>query len=181
MKQRGFFDHRNYIEKSTWKQREFFDQRNYTDKSTWKQRGFFDHRNDIEKSTWKQRKFFDHRNYIRVRGSNVGFWTSKITSKKVRGNDSEMTWKLVRFWSLTYWRNIDVKSTWIRGGVPVGHQLLQNFYPQKFCFFYLLLFNSWKTKRRKRNISYDNRKTSAETVSFSSISFIRPGLASFSF
>ena len=49
MKQRGFFDHRNYIEKSTWKQRGFFDHRNYIDKSTWKLRRFFDHQNYMEK------------------------------------------------------------------------------------------------------------------------------------
>ena len=49
MKQRGFFDHRNYIEKSTWKQCGFFDQRNYIEKSTRKPRGFFDQRNHIEK------------------------------------------------------------------------------------------------------------------------------------
>ena len=32
MKQRGFFDHRNYIEKSTWKPRGFFDQQNHIEK-----------------------------------------------------------------------------------------------------------------------------------------------------
>ena len=55
----GFFDHRNYIEKSTWKQCGFFDHQNYAEKSTWKRRGlkivrgsdmgFFDQRNNIEK------------------------------------------------------------------------------------------------------------------------------------
>ena len=30
-KQRGLFDHQNYIEKSTWKQQAFFDQQNYTE------------------------------------------------------------------------------------------------------------------------------------------------------
>ena len=29
---RGFFDHRNYIKKGTWKQLGFFDQRNYIEK-----------------------------------------------------------------------------------------------------------------------------------------------------
>ena len=42
-KHRGFFDHRNYIEKNTWKQRGFFDHQNYSEKSTWKQCGFFKH------------------------------------------------------------------------------------------------------------------------------------------
>ena len=31
-KQRGFFDHRNYVEKSTWKRRGLFDHRNYIEK-----------------------------------------------------------------------------------------------------------------------------------------------------
>ena len=119
----------------------------------------------LHKSTWEQRGFLDQQNYV------------KKSTWKRQGNDV----KLIEIWSLTYWRNIDVKSTWIRGGVPVGHQFFQNVYPQKICFSYLLLFNSWKTKRRKRNISYDNRKTSAETVSFSSISLIWPEFASFSF
>ena len=48
-KQRGFFDHRNYIEKSTRKQCGFFDHRNYIEESTRKPRGFFDQRNHIEK------------------------------------------------------------------------------------------------------------------------------------
>ena len=39
----------------------FFDQRNYTEKSTWKQLGFFHHRNYVEKSAWKQCGFFDYR------------------------------------------------------------------------------------------------------------------------
>ena len=91
-KQLRFFGYRNYIEKSTWKQRGFFDQRNYTNKSAWKQRGFFDHRSYIEKITWKQCEFFDRRNYVKVRGNNVDFLISEITSKKYL----EMTrWLLV--------------------------------------------------------------------------------------
>ena len=35
--------------KSTWKQRGFFDHRNYVEKSTWKRSGFLDHQNYIEK------------------------------------------------------------------------------------------------------------------------------------
>ena len=59
-------------QKNTWKQRGFFDHRNYIEKSTWKQRGFFDHRNYIEKSIWKRHGFFDHRNYMeKVRGNDV--------------------------------------------------------------------------------------------------------------
>ena len=47
-KQSGLFNHRNYIEKSTWKQRRFFYHQNYIEKSTWKRRGFFNQRNYIE-------------------------------------------------------------------------------------------------------------------------------------
>ena len=69
----------------------------------------------------------------KVCGNYMDFSTSKITSKKVRGNDVdfsiseitskkyvEMTWKFVEIWSLTYRRNINVKLTWIRRGVPAG-------------------------------------------------------------
>ena len=49
MKQHGFFNHRNYIKKSTWTERRFFDHQNYVEKSTWKRRGFFDQLNYIEK------------------------------------------------------------------------------------------------------------------------------------
>ena len=52
----------------------------------------------------------------KVRGNNVDFSISEITSKKY----AEMTWRLVEIWPLTYRRNIDVESTWIRRGVPVG-------------------------------------------------------------
>ena len=44
-----FFDHRNYIEKSTWKQRAFFDQQSYVEKSMCKRHGFFDQQNYIKK------------------------------------------------------------------------------------------------------------------------------------
>ena len=76
----------------------------------------------------------------RIWGNNMDFSTSEITSKKVRGNDVdfliseipskkyvEMTWKFVKIWSLTYWRNIDVESMWIRRGVPVGMSDFQRF------------------------------------------------------
>ena len=49
---------------------------------------------------WKRRGFFDQRDYI----------------EKVRG----MTWKFVETWSLMNQRNIQVESTSIRCGVPVG-------------------------------------------------------------
>ena len=75
-------DHRNDIEKITWKQRGICDQRNYTDKSTWKQRGF-----STIKITSKK-----------VRGNNVDFSTIEITLKKY----AEMTWKFVEIWSSTW-------------------------------------------------------------------------------
>ena len=116
-KQRGFFYHQNYNEKSRWKQRGFFDQRNYVERSTWEKRGFFDHRNCVEKSTLKQRGFFDNRNYFKkVCGNNVDSLISEITSKKYM----EMTQKFVKIWSSMYWRNIDVESTSIQRGVPIG-------------------------------------------------------------
>ena len=134
-----------------WKQRGFFDQRNYPNKSTRKQRGFFGHRNYIEKKRGNNVDFLAieitskriHGNYVdfltskitpkTVRGNNLDFPTSEITSKRVCGNDVdfsiseitsktsvEMTWKLIKIWSLTYRRNIDVESMWIQRGVPVG-------------------------------------------------------------
>ena len=70
----------------------------------------------------------------KVRGKNVDISTIEITSKKVRENDMdfsiseitlksyvEMTWKFVEVWSSLYRRNIDVESTSIRRGVPVGY------------------------------------------------------------
>ena len=70
----------------------------------------------------------------KVRGNNVDFSnTDRITSKKVGGNDVdflirkitpkkyvEMTRKFIEIWSSMYRRNIDVESTSIRRGVPVG-------------------------------------------------------------
>ena len=87
-KQRAYFDHRNYTDKSTWKKRGFFDHRNYTKKSRGKLRGFIDQQNYIEKSTCKPGGFFDHRNCIeKVRGNHVDFSTIEITSE----NYAEMT------------------------------------------------------------------------------------------
>ena len=76
-----------------------------------------------------------------VRGNNVDFLNSQITSQKVRGNDVdfsiseiiskkyvEMTWRFVKICSSTYQRNIEVESTWIRCGVPVGLSMLLNKY-----------------------------------------------------
>ena len=68
-------------------------------KSTWKQHGFFDQQNYVEKSTWKRHWFFDQQSNI----------------EKVRGNYVEIRWNLV----FEVLRDIDVKWTWIRGGVPV--------------------------------------------------------------
>ena len=95
-KQRGLFNHQNYIEKSTWKQQAFFDQQNYTEKSTWKRRGFFDHRNYFKK----------------VRGTTRIFW-SRNHIEKVR----EMTWKFAEIWSSTYRCNIEVEPTRFDGCV----------------------------------------------------------------
>ena len=53
---------------------------------------------------------------IKVRKSNVNFSISEITLKKYM----EMTWKLVEICSSTYPRNIDVESTGIGLGVPLG-------------------------------------------------------------
>ena len=63
----------------------------------------------------------------------MDFSTSEIRSKKVRGNDVdlsiskviskkylEMTWKFVEIWSSTYRCDIDVELTWIQRGVSVG-------------------------------------------------------------
>ena len=119
-------NHQSYIEKSTWKRLGFFHHWNYIEKSTWKWRGFFDQwnyiekvrRNDVDfsaieitskKSTWKRRGFFYHQNYIeKVGGSDLDFLISEITLKKY----NETMWKFVEIWSLTYRRNILVKSTW---------------------------------------------------------------------
>ena len=67
---------------------------------------------------WKQRGFFQQSklHWKKVSRNNVDFSISEITSKKY----VEMTWKFVKIWSLTYRRNIDIKSTWIRRGMSVG-------------------------------------------------------------
>ena len=121
--------------KSMWKQRGFFEQRNYTNKSTWKQRGRFYHWNYIKKRVRGSNEDFSTIEITskKVRGNNMDFSTSKSTSKKVRGNDVhfsiieikskkyvQTTWKFVKIWSSTYPRDIDIESTWIRQGVPIG-------------------------------------------------------------
>ena len=70
------------------------------------------------KCMWKQRGFFQPSklHWKKVSRNNVDFSISEITSKKY----VEMTWKFVKIWSLTYRRNIDIKSTWIRRGMSVG-------------------------------------------------------------
>ena len=98
-KQRGLFDHQNYIEKSTWKQQAFFDQQNYTEKSTWKRRGFFDNRNYFKK----------------VRGNDADFLITKSHRKS--------TWKWHGNSPKFGLRRIDVISKWNRldlTGVFVG-------------------------------------------------------------
>ena len=104
--------------KITFKQGRFFDHQNYVEKSKWKQHRFFDQRNDTEKSLWKQCGFFDHRNYVKKKahGNDVDFPISEVTLTKY----VEMTWKFFKTRSLTYRRNIDIKSTSIRRGVSVG-------------------------------------------------------------
>ena len=52
----------------------------------------------------------------RVRGNDVDFSISEITSKKY----VEMTGIFVEIWPLTNWRNTNVEPTWIRRGMPVG-------------------------------------------------------------
>ena len=48
LKQRGFFERRNYFEKIMWKKRRYFDLRNYVKKSTQKKRGYFQQLNYIK-------------------------------------------------------------------------------------------------------------------------------------
>ena len=69
------------VKKSKCKQRGFFEHQNYIKKSEWKQRGFFDHRNCAQKSTWKRRGFLNHQTK-NVRGNDVGFSINEITSKR---------------------------------------------------------------------------------------------------
>ena len=95
-----FFDHQNYVKKSTWNQHGFFDQRNHTEKVRENNVDF-----QTSEITLKE-----------VRGYNVNFSISKITSKKY----VEITWEFAEIWSSTYRYNIDVASTSIRRGVPVG-------------------------------------------------------------
>ena len=119
-KQQGFYDHRNYIEKSTSKKTwifwpaklvrgkyvDNFDQWNYVKKSRWKQHGFFDQRNYTEKSTWKQCEFFDHRKmYVET----TWIFQSAKLYQKIHVNDVEIRQNLV----------LDI-STLIRCVLPVG-------------------------------------------------------------
>ena len=103
-----FFDHQNYVKKSTWNQRGFFDQRNHTEKV----------REITSKKVRVNGVDFQTSEITlkEVRGYNVNFSISKITSKKY----VEITWKFAEIWSSTYRYNIDVASTSIRRGVPVG-------------------------------------------------------------
>ena len=59
----------------------------------------------------------------KVRGNDVDFRISKITSKKY----VEMIRKFVEIYYLTNWRNIDVELTSIWRGVPVGMTLLNTY------------------------------------------------------
>ena len=79
-----------------WKQCGFFDQRNYIEKSTWKQSGFFDQQNYAKKGTWKRRGYFDQRNYIeKVRGNDVEIRRNvvfNISTENPRRIDVDSTW-----------------------------------------------------------------------------------------
>ena len=137
-----FFDHQNYVEKSKWKQRGFFDQRNYIEKSMWK---------NVDISTIEITS-------EKVGKNDVDFSISEIKSKKVRGNDVEfliskiiskkyveMTWKFVKIWSSTYRRIIDVESTSIRRGVPVGLFLAEHKGTNLGGHFEQIKGDMWKT------------------------------------
>ena len=50
-----------------------------------------------------------------------------------------MTWKFVEIWSSTYQRNIDVKSTWIRRGAPVGLLHIIVYLLSKACISSIIL------------------------------------------
>ena len=50
------------------------------------------------------------------------FRTSKLHRKKY----VEMTWKYVEIWPSSYRHNIDVESTAIRCGMPVGFELCKS-------------------------------------------------------
>ena len=65
----------------------------------WKRHGFFDQRNYIGKSRWKRCGFFNQQNYI----------------EEVLVNDMESRGNLH---NIKY--NINVESTWIQCGVPIG-------------------------------------------------------------
>ena len=61
----------------------------------------------------------------KVRANNVDFSTIEITSKKVRGNSvdfsiGEVASKKYVIWSSTNRHNIDVESTSIQHGLPIG-------------------------------------------------------------
>ena len=123
--------------KGTWKQHEFFDQQHYTDKRRGNNEDFSPTKvtskrvrgSNVDFSTIKITS-------KKVRANYVDFSTSEITSRKVRGKDvefstieiiwkkyAEMTWKFVKICSPTYWCNIDVESTWIQRGVPIGQEI----------------------------------------------------------
>ena len=66
-----------------WKQRGFFDHRSYIEKITWKQRGFFDHRITSKKVPENNVDFLTIEiTSKKVHGDNVDFSTIHITSKK---------------------------------------------------------------------------------------------------
>ena len=103
-------------------------------KSAWKLRGLFDHQIKLKKVRGNNEDFSTIEiTSPKIRGNNVDFSTIKITLKKVHENKVdlsnseitskkyvEMTRKFVEIWSSTDRHNINVESTLIRRGVPVG-------------------------------------------------------------
>ena len=71
----------------------------------------------------------------KVRGNDVDFSISEITSKKY----VEMTWKFVEIWSSTHRRNIHVDSMCIRRGVPVGVDVNKIAMMVVFCKIHIYL------------------------------------------
>ena len=75
-KQRGFFDHRNYVEKGAWKRRGFFDQRNYSEKVRGNDVDFLISEITVKKyveMTWKFVKIWPstHRRNTRVESTSI--------------------------------------------------------------------------------------------------------------
>ena len=115
----------------------------------WERRRIFIHRNFVQKVRANNVDFSTVEiTSKKVRGENVAVLISEITSRKVRWNNVDfstseitskkylkMTYKFVGIYSSTYRRNIDVESTSIWLGVPVG-----------YSFTYSIFIVLWKLK-----------------------------------